>query len=498
MNADRPEARTSALGPCSARVAEVLDRAASTVPEPVRASLESLITGLGEPLRVAITGRVSSGKSTIVNALLRQRIAPTDVSECTRYVTAFSFGVPERVEVVARSGVRLRVRLDEHGRLPVRLPDLGGEVVDHLEVFLSNDSLRSMTLIDTPGLSSTNDDISSLTTELLAIDRASRQAISGADALVLVLGGEFRADDAEFLDAYHRLFGGIGASAVNTVAIVNKVDLFADERLDPVADAQSRCRDLSTRLTASVAGVLPLIGLLAETAEAATLTNRELDVLQRAARADERTRSLGLLSVDRALRSSLFGEDPEQRAELLDKLDLVGARLLLTELADSPLGDGEAIELLRRRSGLPALRQLLDQELGTNADALKAAWALTNLERLAYRLDPATRLSLVDLLDSLQVDPVLHRVRELGALQRLVAEGARLSFRPAVVAELASLLRVRREDQQATAVTAEQAAAGAARWKSIANDPASGATERMISETAARAYELRWMELMTS
>ena len=87
-----------------------------------------------------------------------------------------------------KSGDRRQVRLDENGRLPRTLPDLEGDVVDHLEVFLSNDSLRSMTLIDTPGLSSTNEDVSSITEELLAIDRASRLAMSGADALVLVLG----------------------------------------------------------------------------------------------------------------------------------------------------------------------------------------------------------------------------------------------------------------------------------------------------------------------
>ena len=41
---------------------------------------------LREPVRVAIVGPVNSGKSTLVNALLGQRVAPTNKSECTRLV----------------------------------------------------------------------------------------------------------------------------------------------------------------------------------------------------------------------------------------------------------------------------------------------------------------------------------------------------------------------------------------------------------------------------
>ena len=42
---------------------------------------------LDEPLRVAIAGRVKSGKSTLLNALVGDRLAPTDAGECTRIVT---------------------------------------------------------------------------------------------------------------------------------------------------------------------------------------------------------------------------------------------------------------------------------------------------------------------------------------------------------------------------------------------------------------------------
>ncbi|NLH68587.1 MAG: GTP-binding protein, partial [Brooklawnia sp.] len=48
------------------------------------ALLVDLENRLQEPLRVAIAGIVKAGKSTLLNALLGEQIAPTDAGECTR------------------------------------------------------------------------------------------------------------------------------------------------------------------------------------------------------------------------------------------------------------------------------------------------------------------------------------------------------------------------------------------------------------------------------
>ena len=46
-----------------------------------------------EPLRVAIAGKIKAGKSTLLNALVGEHIAPTDSGECTRVVTWYEHGV---------------------------------------------------------------------------------------------------------------------------------------------------------------------------------------------------------------------------------------------------------------------------------------------------------------------------------------------------------------------------------------------------------------------
>ena len=52
---------------------------------------------LDEPLRLALAGSLKAGKSTLLNALVGQDIAPTDATECTRVVTWYRRGVNPKV-----------------------------------------------------------------------------------------------------------------------------------------------------------------------------------------------------------------------------------------------------------------------------------------------------------------------------------------------------------------------------------------------------------------
>ena len=47
--------------------------------------------------------------------LVGQLVAPTDVSECTRMVTWYRYGTPQRLEIVLRDGTRRPARLRPGG-----------------------------------------------------------------------------------------------------------------------------------------------------------------------------------------------------------------------------------------------------------------------------------------------------------------------------------------------------------------------------------------------
>lgn len=487
------------LGPHTSRIGEAIEilRAGISGGQ-TRAALDDLIEELQRPLRIAVTGRVNAGKSTLVNALLQQRIAPTDVSECTRYAAWFRFGTPERVEVVGPDGTRRPVSLRPDGRLPAAIGDLDDLDVARIDVFLSNEILRGFTLIDTPGLASSRTDVQA-TDEVLALDRRSRTALAQADAMLFVVSGDVRQGEHELLAEFQRLTGGLAPSSVNTLAVVSRVDQAVDPSVDPVTAASPRCEALAVRLRATVSHVLPVVGLLAETADCGVLTDSDLTVLS--LMAGDRSRfDRALTSVDRFVRSDLSDSSESDRSRLLDLLDLHGLRILADRVTDGPASGTDLVAELRTRSGIDVVRSAVTTDLASHADVLKASWAIAGLQELAYRCDRADRSDLLDLAERLELDPRMHRVAEMAALRQVAAGHADLAS--VDVDELRRLVHGSDVKERLGVPEhfgpAEQRAAAheaANRWRTVGNDGSASPPLRSIAATLARSYELVSAEL---
>jgi hypothetical protein len=166
-------------GPLSAAVAQLCTALLPQVAPRTAAGIRQVLARLDAPLQVAVAGRIKAGKSTLVNALIGRRIAPTDVGECTRLVTRFRYGTVDRLEVVYRDGRRDTKPLAPDGGIPADLgSDLGTGLaeVSHLEAFLTSGLLQGITVIDTPGLGSLDADSVSRT-ELLLGTAGGRQRV---------------------------------------------------------------------------------------------------------------------------------------------------------------------------------------------------------------------------------------------------------------------------------------------------------------------------------
>src|SRR6185312_12213970 len=173
---------------------------------------------LDEPLRVAVAGRLKAGKSTLLNALVGERLAPTDAGECTRVVTWYRNGPIPRVVLHPVSGPPrvLPVRRSDGA---LRL-DLGGtpvDEVDRLAVDWPTTALAPMTLVDTPGVASLTESAGERTKAFVATDE-----VPAPDALVY-LTRQLQPEDLGVLDAFRAATGGADL-ATTTLVVLSRAD----------------------------------------------------------------------------------------------------------------------------------------------------------------------------------------------------------------------------------------------------------------------------------
>ncbi|MEO6086798.1 MAG: dynamin family protein, partial [Umezawaea sp.] len=418
-------------GPLSAAVANLCVALQPQVSPETAAGFREVLRRLSAPLQVAIAGRIKSGKSTLVNALIGRRVAPTAVGECTRLVTRFQYGTVDRIEVVFTDGRKQVLPFDAAGMIPATL-GVDVDEVSHIEAYLTNAVLRDLTVIDTPGLGSLDAASVARTEELLAagdLDPVSRNAVAGAEAVLYVVTQGVRADDHQALAAFTAATAGREAGPVNAIAVLNKADTIAPESVDGSdGDTWKAALLLAEKQAAilkpRVADVLPVIGLVAESAETGGFTSADADALRRVAALDADTREMMLMSAD--LFTSWECDVPAGvRVRLMEKLDLYGVRCALTALTAEPaLTAGALRRKLLDSSGLDGVRAKLNAVFRARADGIKAAAALASVTALAQASgDAGERQRVHNAIEVLLAKPEAHQLRLLEALT-LVTSGA--------------------------------------------------------------------------
>lgn len=487
---------------------------ASASPGPAADGVAAVRARLAAPLQVAVAGRTSSGKSTLVNALVGRRVAPTAAGECTRLVTRFTHDEVERVEVVLRDGTTRALPFEADGSVPEAVSARLGvapAAVSHLEVRLSAALLTELTVIDTPGLAGADDELVGRTATVLhggpdggGLDDVSRRALTGAEAVLYVLTQGVRADDADVLATFTAATAGRDSGPVNALAVLNKADTVVPDGGSSASDP-ARTWDAAARLAARqaralgprVADVVPVVGLLAQSVTTGAFGDADAAALRAVAEVDPGVREAMLASAD--LFTTLpCGLAQATRSALLHQLGLHGVRVGLEVLAADPgVGTGALRARLHAATGLSALRSRLGSVLGGRSEVIKVAAALASLTALAAD-DPVLAAVVTDGVEALLARPEAHRLRLVQVLTQL-ASGA-VTLPDDLVAEVVRVggdttPAVRLAAPGATpAQLAARALERAGWWRSWAGLGASPAQARLAHEVH-RAYFLLWQQL---
>lgn len=189
------------------------------VPEIVTKSLEYLETlkrKCSKDLHVVLMGEVKSGKSTLLNALAGEVVSPVGITETTAAIINVCYGKKRLAEIRYKNGNSKTSSIESIlSELDVNKGN--SEYFKNCQevyIWLPNDSLRAMSLVDTPGLNTLTE----------SNDKLATAYIQEADVVVWLANGRYpgKLSDMETAEKIHDM-------GKRMVAVISHIDDF-DEK----------------------------------------------------------------------------------------------------------------------------------------------------------------------------------------------------------------------------------------------------------------------------
>jgi hypothetical protein len=476
----------------SAHVAPLLELASARFDDPhIQAALSAVNERLDGPLRIAIAGKVKAGKSTLLNALVGEELAPTDAGECTQVVTWYRDGLSYRVEMEDDDGLMspLPFTRKDHQALHIELP-AGQRLPRSLRVTWPSQALRKVTLIDTPGISSAGSEGGLRTNDFL---NPTHELPTQADAVIYLMN-HVHGDDVRFLEAFHDQQVS-QATPSTTVGILSRADEIGGGRQDALAAADrvaARYR-ADPRVRSLCHTVVPVAGLLAQSST--NLRQRDYDTIARLAAHSGEAVQDALLSADRLRAAHQLGLTAQEREQILERFGMFGVRIGTQLIRRGQVRDaGQLARELRRQSGVDDLVALVENHFVGRAPLLRARSAVVLLEALIASQPGSTTRPIALGLDQLYAKA--HPLAELRALTALRDPKLALDLEERTEAEricgaygFTALARMGLDADLDSADIAPLLVATINRWRRKAEHPLSPVDVRAVSHVVIRSCE---------
>jgi tetratricopeptide (TPR) repeat protein/GTP-binding protein EngB required for normal cell division len=267
------------------------------------------------PLLVAVMGEFNAGKSSFVNALVGDEVAPTGVTPTTATVNVLRHGATSGARVIYHDGTARELGPASVGPFLRELSDSQAAAVRLVEIFHPLEALRRVEIVDTPGLNSIRPEH----------EKVARDFLVEADALVWVfaIGQAAKASEKEALALAH-------GQGKHVLGVLNKVDGATDEDIAAVV------RHVQGGLGALVDEIVPFSATRALKARRADATDPALAALEEAlerlflGRARALKRATAVAALQRfvaAARSATGAPLPDEFPARRDALALADERL---------------------------------------------------------------------------------------------------------------------------------------------------------------------------
>ncbi|HEX8950759.1 MAG TPA: dynamin family protein, partial [Polyangia bacterium] len=180
-----------------------------------------LVEVLDRPLLVTVMGEFNSGKSTFVNALIGEEVAPMGITPTTATINVLKYGAERKGRVVYLDDEVREVAWADVPKLLKGLDAAEARRIRVVEVLYPLETLQRVNVVDTPGLNSIHPEH----------EETARKFIAEADAVLWL----FTVDQAAKATEGEAL-GKIKAAGKKILGVVNKIDRCTPAELQRIVE----------------------------------------------------------------------------------------------------------------------------------------------------------------------------------------------------------------------------------------------------------------------
>ncbi len=321
--------------------------------------LRRIANNLCAPFNVAVFGRMKAGKSSLINALIGQKLTITDTEEATATINRLTYATGDRLKTFTVHWQHCQPEERPLSELETEWSGKASKVLENvgraawLELYSDAEALRNIHITDTPGTGST----------AYEHERAAQQFIKGqvADALIYVFRPDVHEDDLKSISHFCTKSGS-ATDINNTIGVLHHWDSIYYAPQKSMQDVNNLAAQIANQTQKHLSTIIPVsapMGLLAKTApEAFWIMSRTI-----LSGIGNEAELRDLLMMD-----EIWNEDPLRRAVYEKARELgcpwVSFCAVMLHLLRYP--QGNEAELILNLSGMPLLEKTLDTQIFSN------------------------------------------------------------------------------------------------------------------------------------
>lgn len=425
--------------------------------EKLKKEIENMQKRLDEPLRLAVAGVVKAGKSTLMNAIMKEKILFTGGIETTSNPSWFKYAPSKSITVVFKDETEEDYAFEDLEKWTVKLEtdkNPRAKDVKYVEIKYPNEVLKTMELIDTPGFEA-GSDASEKSMEFFGFKKDSEknnqeieankitvEEASEADAVIYAFSKGAQSSDRNILEAFQGDQVAPNTSPVNAVGVFTKSDILWDmmDNNDPMETANQVTKNLmeEQNMKSLLYTITPVSARIVESVS--ELKEEEWKILERLSKLDENLLFNILFDKNTFIENEVsdFENDmetkftKEERENMCSKEERKEVCLIceqygiyiITKALKEGISKAEIIEYMYKKSGIKDLSDLIYNHFGNRAFIIKLRYVFSHLSVLARQImnSDTTDDKLYDICEYLKeeidnIQSTEHVFKELKILQ---------------------------------------------------------------------------------